>query len=78
MSKDLKNLLEKKLQQNNQRYVAANPSVKFNEGREHNLVAIDNIDPNPYQPQRIFPQVKLEKLATSLFYFGYFKVVSPV
>lgn len=58
--------------------MSPHPSVKFNESRVHNLVAIDNIDPDPHQPQHIFPQVKLEKLATSLFYFGCFKVVSPV
>ncbi len=70
MSKDLKKLLEEKLQQNNQRHVAANQSVEFTEGREYTLVAIDSIDPNPYQPRRIFPQEELEKLANSIKEIG--------
>ncbi|MFI3219043.1 MAG: hypothetical protein QX189_07980 [Methylococcales bacterium] len=42
MSKDLKNLLEEKLQQNNQRYVTANPSVKFLDN--HRILLIKSYD----------------------------------
>jgi ParB family chromosome partitioning protein len=70
MSRDLKKMLEEKLQQNNQRHAAASQSVEFAEGREYNLIAIDSIDPNPYQPRRIFPQAELEKLATSITEIG--------
>lgn len=70
MSRDLKKLLEEKLQQNNQRHAAASQAVEFAEGREYNLIAIDNIDPNPYQPRRIFPQAELEKLAASITEIG--------
>jgi ParB family chromosome partitioning protein len=70
MSRDLKKMLEEKLQQNNQRHAAASQAVEFAEGREYNLIAIDSIDPNPYQPRRIFPQAELEKLATSITEIG--------
>jgi len=42
MSKDLKNLLKEKLQQNNWRYVTANPSVKFLDNRH--ILLIKNYD----------------------------------
>lgn len=63
-------MLEEKLQQNNQRHAAAAQSVEFVEGREYSLIAIDNIDPNPYQPRRIFPQTEMEKLAASIAEIG--------
>ena len=70
MSKDLKKLLEEKLQQNNQRHASADQSVEFAEGREYSLIAINSIDPNPYQPRRIFPQAEMEKLAASITEIG--------
>jgi ParB family chromosome partitioning protein len=70
MSKDLKKLLEEKLQQNNQRHVEANQSVEFKEGREYTLIPVNSIDPNPYQPRRIFPQAELEQLAASISEIG--------
>ena len=70
MSKDLKKLLEEKLQQNNQRHASAVQAVEFAEGREYSLIAIDSIDPNPYQPRRIFPQAELDKLAASIAEVG--------
>lgn len=70
MSKDLKKLLEEKLQQNNQRHVDAKQSIEFAEGREYKLIAVDSIDPNPYQPRRIFPQAELEQLAASIKEMG--------
>lgn len=70
MSKDFKKLLEEKLQKNNLRHAAADQSVEFAEGREYNTITIDDIDPNPYQPRRIFPQVELEKLAASISEIG--------
>lgn len=70
MSKDLKKMLEAKLQQNNQRHALACQSVEFSEGREYSSIAVDSIDPNPYQPRRIFPQEELEKLAVSISEVG--------
>ncbi len=63
MSQDIKKLLAEKLQQNNQRHLDANQSVEFKQGREYSLLAIDRIEPNPYQPRRVFPQAELDSLA---------------
>ncbi len=70
MANDLKKMLEQKLQQNNQRHAAADQSVEFSEGREYSLIALDRLDPNPYQPRRIFPKEELESLATSIAEIG--------
>ena len=70
MKKDLKKMLEEKLQQNNQRHTLATQSVEFSEGREYDLVPIEKIYPNPYQPRRIFPQEEIDKLANSISEIG--------
>lgn len=75
MSKDIKKMLADKLQQNNQRHALATQSAEFSEGREYSLVAIDKIEPNPYQPRRTFPQNELEQLATSIAEIG---LVEPI
>lgn len=70
MKKDLKKMLEEKLQQNNQRHTLASQSVEFSEGREYSLVPTEKIYPNPYQPRRIFPQEEIDKLANSISEIG--------
>jgi ParB family chromosome partitioning protein len=70
MSKDLKKMLEQKLQQNTQRHALAAQEADFEEGREHLLIPVDAIDPNPYQPRRIFPQQELDQLAQSIAEIG--------
>lgn len=70
MGKDIKKMLEEKLQQNNQRHVLASQQLDFSEGREFCLVPIDKIDPNPYQPRRIFPKIELDKLSASIAEVG--------
>jgi ParB family chromosome partitioning protein len=70
MSQDIKKLLAEKLQQNNQRHLDANQSVEFKQGREYSLLAIDRIEPNPYQPRRVFPQAELDSLAASINEIG--------
>ena len=70
MKKDLKKMLEEKLQRNNQRHSLATQSVEFSEGREYELVPIDKITPNPYQPRRIFPEDEIDKLAESILELG--------
>lgn len=57
------------------RHTAANQSVEFTEGREYILISVGSIDPNPYQPRRIFPQAELEKLATSIREIG---LIEPI
>lgn len=75
MSKDIKKMLADKLQQNNQRHALATQSAEFSEGREYSLVAIDKIEPNPYQPRRTFPQNELEQLAASISEVG---LIEPI
>jgi ParB family transcriptional regulator, chromosome partitioning protein len=70
MSKDLKKMLETKLQQNTQRHILASQDVEFDAGREHVYISIDKIEPNPYQPRRIFPQQELNQLAQSIDEIG--------
>ncbi len=70
MVQDIKKLLAEKLQQNNQRHLDANQSVEFKQGREYSLLAIDRIEPNPYQPRRVFPQAELDSLAASINEIG--------
>jgi ParB family chromosome partitioning protein len=70
MSKDLKKMLEEKLQQNNKRHAQAAQQIEFSEGRDLALIAVDSIDPNPYQPRRIFPQAELDSLAVSISEIG--------
>jgi ParB family chromosome partitioning protein len=70
MSKDLKKMLEQKLQQNTQRHALAAQEADFDEGKEHILIPVDRIEPNPYQPRRIFPQQELDQLAQSISEIG--------
>jgi len=70
MSKDLKKMLEQKLQQNTQRHALAAQEADFEEGKEHILIPVDKIYPNPYQPRRIFPQNELDQLAQSISEIG--------
>ncbi|MGR8981903.1 MAG: ParB/RepB/Spo0J family partition protein [Gammaproteobacteria bacterium] len=70
MSKDLKKMLEKKLRQNTERHAAAAQEVEFEQGKEYVLISVDKIDPNPYQPRRIFPQQELDQLAQSIAEVG--------
>ena len=70
MAKNIAKLLEEKLQQNNQRHLHSHQVAELSEGREYSLVSVELIDPNPYQPRRIFPDDELEKLATSIAEVG--------
>jgi ParB family chromosome partitioning protein len=70
MSKDLKKMLEQKLQQNTQRHALASQEAEFEEGKEHVFIPVDKIEPNPYQPRRIFPQQELDQLAESISEIG--------
>lgn len=70
MAKDIKKILEKKLQENTQRHASAEQTVAFDQGRELVSVLVDKIERNPYQPRRIFPQNELDKLAQSIAEVG--------
>lgn len=70
MAKDIKKILEKKLQENTQRHASTEQTVAFDQGRELVSVLVDKIERNPYQPRRIFPQNELDKLAQSIAEVG--------
>ncbi len=76
MPKNLKALLAKKLAENSQRHAEAQQETDFDVGRQHTKLSIDNIDPNPYQPRRVFPQQELEELAASIAEVGLLQPIS--
>jgi ParB family transcriptional regulator, chromosome partitioning protein len=67
---NLKSVLEKKLLENNRRHASADQETNFDSGRQHVMIHVENIVPNPFQPRRIFPQQELEKLALSISELG--------
>lgn len=76
MAKNIKALLAQKLAENNQRHAAAYQEIDFDVGRQHTKLAVDSIDPNPYQPRQVFPQQELEALAASIAEAGLLQPIS--
>lgn len=76
MSRNLKAMLAQKLAENNQRHADASQETDFDAGRQHTKLPIDEIDPNPYQPRRVFPQQELEELAASIAEVGLLQPIS--
>ena len=76
MSKDLKAMLAQKLAENSQRHAAAQQDLEFDAGRQHVKLPVDIIDPNPYQPRRVFPLEELESLASSISEAGLIQPIS--
>nr|AFN66386.1 putative partitioning protein ParB [uncultured bacterium] len=76
MAKDLKAMLAKKLAENNQRHADAHQETSFDPGRQHLRIALEQIDPNPYQPRRTFPPTELEALASSIAEAGLLQPIS--
>lgn len=70
MAKNMKALLAEKLAENNQRHAAAHQEPDFDAGRQHTKIPVGKIDPNPYQPRRVFPKPQLEALASSIAEVG--------
>lgn len=66
MSKSTKDMLAEKLAANTQRHAAAHQEAVVEYGRTHTMIRIDQIDPNPYQPRKIFPKEEIEALAQSI------------
>lgn len=66
MSKSTKAMLAEKLAANTQRHAAAQQEAVVEYGRSHTMIRVDFIDPNPYQPRKIFPQEEIEALAQSI------------
>jgi ParB family chromosome partitioning protein len=76
MPKNLKALLAKKLAENSQRHADAQQETDFDVGRQHIKLSVDEVDPNPYQPRRVFPQQELEELAASIAEVGLLQPIS--
>jgi len=70
VAKNTTKMLEERLKQNLQKHVESHQTAEFSEGREYILVQVHTIEPNPYQPRRIFPEDELQKLATSIAEVG--------
>lgn len=76
MPKNLKALLAKKLAENSQRHADASQETDFEVGRQHTKLSVDEVDPNPYQPRRVFPKQELEELAASIAEVGLLQPIS--
>jgi ParB family chromosome partitioning protein len=76
MAKDMKAMLARKLAENTQRHAEANQDLEFDAGRQYTKLSVELIDPNPYQPRRIFPQDELEALASSISESGLLQPIS--
>jgi ParB family chromosome partitioning protein len=76
MAKNIKSMLTQKLAENSKRHAEAQQEPFFEAGRQHVKLSIDKIDPNPYQPRRIFPQPELESLAASISESGLLQPIS--
>lgn len=66
MAKDFKAMLAEKLAENSRRHAEADQDTAFDPGKQHVKIQVEKIDPNPYQPRRIFPQDELSSLASSI------------
>ena len=76
MAKDMKAMLARKLAENTQRHAEADQDLEFDAGRQYTKLSVELIDPNPYQPRRIFPQDELEALASSISESGLLQPIS--
>lgn len=73
---NVKTMLAEKLKANQSRHAKAPHESELEIGREHKMVPVDRIDPNPYQPRIIFPEDELEQLAQSISETGLLQPIS--
>lgn len=71
----VKTQLAANLQKNQERQAKAHQEPYVELGREHKMIPVDRIDPNPYQPRTIFPEAELAELAQSIAETG---LIQPV
>ncbi|MCG1055346.1 ParB/RepB/Spo0J family partition protein [Mycetohabitans sp. B5] len=64
--KNLKAMLEAKAAENTQRHHEASHTSDFDVGRQHMMVPVDKIEPNPFQPRTVFNEAKIRELATTI------------
>lgn len=65
-AKNLKAMLEARAAENTQRHHEASHSNDFDVGRQHMMVPVDKIEPNPFQPRTVFNEAKIRELATTI------------
>lgn len=75
MVSDLKTKLAAKLQSNQARHAKAPHETDLELGRDHKMLSVDLIDPNPYQPRTVFPENELKELAQSIAETG---LIQPI
>jgi len=75
-AKDIKELLARKLAENNQRHADATQETEFDVGRQYKKIAITDIVPNPYQPRQRFNDVDISELAASIGELGLLQPIS--
>lgn len=76
MSKDIKALLAQKLAENNARHTNAKQSTALNMGSELKRLPLDAIEPNPYQPRKVFDEAEIDNLAQSIQEMGLLQPIS--
>jgi ParB family chromosome partitioning protein len=76
MSKSIADRLAVKLAENTKRHADAHQDTNFDQGRQHLSIALDLIDPNPYQPRRTFPAAEIQALASSIHEAGLLQPIS--
>ncbi|WP_323074232.1 ParB/RepB/Spo0J family partition protein [Mycetohabitans endofungorum] len=64
--KNLKAMLEAKAAENTQRHHEASHTSDFDVGRQHMMVPVDKIEPNPFQPRTVFNEAKIRELAATI------------
>lgn len=72
MSKNVRAMLAEKLTANTRRHAAAHQEAVIEYGRTHTMISVEAIDPNPYQPRKIFPQGRSRHWLSPLLRQGYY------
>ncbi|HRH92113.1 MAG TPA: ParB/RepB/Spo0J family partition protein [Agitococcus sp.] len=75
-AKDIKELLARKLAENNQRHAEATQETELDIGRQYQKIAITDIVPNPYQPRQTFNDADIAELASSINELGLLQPIS--
>ena len=68
--RDRKAELARRLEENHQRHSSARQEIGFDAGRRHLMLPVDAIDPNPFQPRKVFDEDELRQLAGSIAELG--------
>lgn len=68
--RDRKAELARRLEENHQRHSSARQELGFDAGRRHLMLPVDAIDPNPFQPRKVFDEDELRQLAGSIAELG--------